>query len=99
MVAVVEAQFLEGGAECWVNVLGGVQLHCMCRLQRDGLHVLTGCASATQAQSEDSHGHYTAAFSAVDVGVIGEDIGDWLRGVGLESHGECGGWRGVVVIW
>lgn len=62
----------------------------MRRLKCYGLHVLTSCASATQAQSEDAHGDYTTAFSAVDVGVIGEDVGDWLRGVGLESHCDCG---------
>ena len=62
----------------------------LCRLQCCGLHVLTSRASATQAQSEDAHGDYTAAFSAVDVGVIGEDVGDWLRGVGSERHCGCG---------
>lgn len=52
------------------------------------LGILTGSSSATQAQCEDSHGHHTAAFSTVDVGVIGEDVGDRLRGVRLESHCE-----------
>jgi hypothetical protein len=71
----------------------------MCWLQCDGLHVLTSCASATQTQCEDSHGHDTAALSAVDVGVIGEDVGDWLRGVGLESHCcGCGGRRRKMSI-
>jgi hypothetical protein len=91
VVAVVKAKFLKGGAEGWGNVLGGVKLRRACRLQCDGLHVLTSCASATQAQSEDAHGHYTAAFPAVDVGVIGEDVGNWLGGVRLESHCECCG--------
>jgi len=48
------------------------------------------CACPSQAKSQHSHGHHPAAFSAVDVGVGGrEDVGDGLRGVGLECH--CGG--------
>lgn len=48
--------------------------------------LLTSSASTAETQREHAHRHYTAAFSAVDVGVIGEDVGDGLRGVGLESH-------------
>ena len=48
--------------------------------------LLTSSASATKTQCEDTHGHDTAALSAVDVGVICEDVGDGLRGVGLKSH-------------
>jgi hypothetical protein len=46
----------------------------------------TSSASATKAQCENTHGHDTAALSAVDVGVICENVGDGLRGVRLESH-------------
>lgn len=55
---------------------------------RNALSQLTGSAGATKAEREDAHGHDTAAFSAVDVGVVGEDVGDGLRGVGLEGHCE-----------
>jgi hypothetical protein len=50
--------------------------------------LLTSSASATKTQCEDTHGHDTAALSAVDVGVICEDVGDGLRGVRLEGHCE-----------
>lgn len=93
MVAVVEAEFLEGGAEGWVGCVRECSI-ALCRCpgcNATGYTVLTSCASATQAQCEDSHGHHTAALSAVDVGVIGEDVGDWLRGVWLESHCGCVG--------
>ena len=48
--------------------------------------LLTSSASATKTQCEDTHGHDTAALSAVDVGVICEDVGDGLRSVRLEGH-------------
>lgn len=69
VIAVREAQFLEGSAE-------------------------GSSSSSSKTQCQDSHWHHAATFSAVDVGVGGEDVGDWLRGVGLESHGE--GWCVVI---
>lgn len=59
------------------------------RRYEEAILLLTSSASATKTQCEDTHGHDTAALSAVDVGVIGEDVGDWLRGVGLERHCGC----------
>ena len=55
-------------------------------MQCDRYALLTGCAGATKAEGENAHGNDTAAFSAVDVGVIGEDVGDRLGSVRLESH-------------
>ena len=56
--------------------------------------LLTSSASATKTQCEDTHGHDTAALSAVDVGVICEDIRDGLRGVRSEGHCDVA----VVVV-
>ena len=50
------------------------------------LNLRTSSASATKTQCEDTHGHDTAALSAVDVGIIGEDVGDGLWGIRLEGH-------------
>jgi hypothetical protein len=47
---------------------------------------LTSSSSTTETQCEHAHRHYAAALSAVNVGIIGEDVGDGLRGIRLESH-------------
>lgn len=82
VVAVVEAEFLKSGAEGCVEFVSSP-------IAIGGNHMtslLTSSASATKTQCEDTHGHDTATLSAVDIGVIGEDVGDGLRGVRLESH-------------
>ena len=50
------------------------------------IFLLTSSTSATKTQCEDTHGHHTATLSAVDVGVICEDVRDGLRSVRLEGH-------------
>jgi hypothetical protein len=47
---------------------------------------LTSSTSTTETQCKHAHRYYAAALSTVDVGIIGEDVGDGLRGVRLESH-------------
>lgn len=39
---------------------------------------LTGCAGSANAQGQHLHGHCAVALSTINVGVIGEDVGDGL---------------------
>jgi hypothetical protein len=64
---------------------------------------LTSSSSASNTQCEHAHWDHTTALSAVDVGVIGEDVGDWFRGIRLESHcdvySEMSWWRWQRFDW
>lgn len=53
--------------------------------------ILTGSSSTTNAQSKDLHRHCAVALSAVNVCVIGEDVGHGLRSQIIGKHERHGG--------
>lgn len=56
--------------------------------------ILTGSSGTTNAQSKDLHRHYAVALSAVNVCVIGEDVG---HGLGSQIIGEHERHDGVFI--
>ena len=53
--------------------------------------ILTGSSGTTNAQSQDLHRNCAVALSAVNVCVIGEDVGHGLRSQIIGEHERHGG--------